>query len=399
MSSQPATKIAPELQVSNSQQKSTRDKIRSTFTEELIFAICAPIGSSRGKVIDVIQTILEVEYKYTVRRIKLSDYINTYAASKLGEKTGETKAYTYLMNKILGGDELRHKSGPQVLAEFAIHDINLSRYEEGKLIPIEELKSRRLCFIIDSIKNKEELQLLRELYKDIFYFFSIFSPLNERKKNLQLKGLAMPEVESIIDTDQYENNDHGQNVRNTFVEGDFFVRVSSENEGMLKDKISRYLNIIFENHISTPMPAEIAMYEAQSAAGNSACLSRQVGAAITNEKGEIISRGWNDVPKYGGNLYKEGDIVDNRCKHWGYCSNDKTKDHITDDILESVIGNEYLIKNMFAGRKFKKDDDEYKRLKSIVRNSTKVKDLIEFSRAVHAEMHAIIIGSQLAGRQ
>lgn len=403
MSIEQAEAISIELEISKSADKTTREKIRSTFTEELIFAICAPIGSMRERVIDEMETILKEDYKYEVRRLKLSDYINKYCTQRVKEKTGETSAYTFLMNKIIGGDELRKKSGPQILAELAIQDINLSRYEEkgGDLIlkPIEELKSRRLCFIIDSIKNKEELELLRELYKDIFYFFSIFSPLNERKKNLHNKGLSKNEVDSIIETDQYENNDHGQNVRNTFVEGDFFIRVSTENEKQLKEKIQRYLNIIFESQIITPTPHEIAMYEAKSAAGNSACLSRQVGAAITNEKGEIISRGWNDVPKYGGNLYKEGDIYDNRCKHWRYCSNDKSKDSLTEDILDGILNSEYFIETLLGGQKLRKEDEVYQKLKSIVRKNTKVKDLIEFSRAVHAEMHAIIIGSQLAGNK
>jgi deoxycytidylate deaminase len=381
--------------------KSTREKIRSTLTEELVFAVCAPIGSLRENVIREMEKTLTEEYKYTVRRLKLSDYINKYSTTQAGEQKGETKAYTFLMNRIRGGDELRKKNGPQVLAELAIKDINISRYEEkgGKLAlkPPEELNSRRFCFIIDSIKNKEELSLLRELYKDIFYFFSVFSPLNERKKNLQQKGLSIDEVNSIIETDEYENNEHGQNVRNTFIEGDFFIRVSTENEAQLNSKISRYLNIIFESQIVTPTANEIAMYEAQSAAGNSACLSRQVGAAITNAKGEIISRGWNDVPRFGGNLYKEGEPNDQRCKHWGYCSNDRTKDSITDDILENFMNNDYVIKNLLGGKKLAKDDEMYKNLKSIVRKNSKVKDLIEFSRAVHAEMHAIIIGSQLGG--
>ena len=159
----------------------------------------------------------------------------------------------------------------------------------------------------------------------------------------------------------------------------------------------RYLNIIFENQIVTPTPHEIAMYEAQSAAGNSACLSRQVGAAITNDKGEIISRGWNDVPKFGGNLYKEGDVADHRCRSWGYCSNDRRKDIVTDEILESVLSNEYISKTIFGGKVLDKNSALYLSIKKAIRKNTRVKDLIEFSRAVHAEMHAIIIGSQLSG--
>jgi deoxycytidylate deaminase len=42
------------------------------------------------------------------------------------------------------------------------------------------------------------------------------------------------------------------------------------------------------------------MFYARSAANNSSCLSRQVGASITDKNGNLISTGWNDVPKFGG---------------------------------------------------------------------------------------------------
>ena len=53
----------------------------------------------------------------------------------------------------------------------------------------------------------------------------------------------------------------------------------------------------------TPTYAETAMYPAASAAGNSACLYRQVGAAVCDKNGEILAVGWNDVPQFEGGLY------------------------------------------------------------------------------------------------
>jgi deoxycytidylate deaminase len=399
-SNEPAMSL-PQLGADQNKGKSAKEKVRNTLTDELVIGICAPIGSLREAVINELSAILKKEYGYDVQILKLSEYISKHTSIKKEIKPGETAPYTYLMSKIGGGDKLRKEFGPSVLTELAIHDIHVSRHQDktGKLQfqKIEQLKSRRKCFIIDSLKNKEELELLRDLYNDIFYFFSVFSPLSEREKNLTDKGLSKDEVKLIIDTDNFENNDHGQNVKDTFIEADFFVRVSKDNIDELNNKINRYLNIIFESDIVTPMPNEIAMYQAKSAAGNSACLSRQVGASITNEKGEIISRGWNDVPKFGGNLYKEGDINDSRCKLNGYCSNDKTKDMITDEILKGIFQDDYLIKNLFGNKKIEPSTEEYKTIKKVIRKNSRIRDLIEFSRAVHAEMHAIIIGSQLGG--
>lgn len=393
--------ITPHLSEDQSKGKSAKEKIRNTLTDELIFGICAPIGSLREPVISEISNILKKDYGYDVELLKLSDFIAKYTDIKKEKKLGETETYTFLMNKISGGDALREKYGPSILAEIAIHEIHISRHQEEKgtleFKKAEELKSRRKCFIIDSLKNKEELELLRDIYSDIFYHLGIFSPTSERENNLMAKGLSRSEALQLIDTDNFENNEHGQNVSETFIEADFFMRVSRDNVSELNSKINRYLNIIFESDIVTPSPNEIAMYEAKSAAGNSACLSRQVGAAITNEKGEIISRGWNDVPKYGGNLYKDGDINDDRCKFKGYCSNDKTKDMITDGILEGILKDEYLIEHLFGNKVILSSSEEYKVIKKAIRKNSRIKDLIEFSRAVHAEMHAIIIGSQLGG--
>ncbi|MDZ7648456.1 MAG: deaminase [Cytophagales bacterium] len=77
----------------------------------------------------------------------------------------------------------------------------------------------------------------------------------------------------------------------------------------------------------------------------------------------------------------------------GYCRNDKTKDIVTLDIINSIKKDEYL-KEIFGD----KIDEVIPKLEAIVRSS-RIKDLIEFSRSVHAEMHAIITGSQICGEK
>lgn len=384
--------------------KSTSEKIENTLTEELIIGICAPIGSLREIVIEELKNQLEADFAYSVQIIKLSDFIFQYEKITNDPVNDQTQAFTQLMSKIIGGDKLRERTSHACLAELAILKILEDRIghkyqNEGLNEIIGGLKSRRVCYIIDSLKHKDELDLLRSVYGDIFYSFSVFSPDNERVETLSDKGLSKPEIKRIINTDEFEDSKHGQNVRDTFVEADFFLRVSQQNKGFIHKKVARYLDIIFESRVITPTPDEIAMYEAKSAAGNSACLSRQVGAAITNSIGEIISRGWNDVPKFGGNLYKDGESLDNRCFLNGYCSNDRTKDIVTEDVLKCIIENDELQKELPELITAKKGTDLYEKLKTAIRRNSKVKDLIEFSRSVHAEMHAIIVGSQLAGNK
>src|SRR5690606_30401892 len=80
----------------------------------------------------------------------------------------------------------------------------------------------------------------------------------------------------------------------------------------------------------------------------------------------------------------------------GYCSNDFHKEKLIDNIIDSLLNDNEL------GRIFKKDNEIdtiiIEKIKINLKNS-KVRDLIEFSRSVHAEMHAIIQGSQLTGNK
>ncbi len=397
--------IKLEVVTDNSEEnkgKTTREKVNNTQTSELFLGICSSIGSLKEEVINELKKNLQDVYGYEVEIIKISKYIEDYKTTEFKNQEGETVSFSNLKHKINEGNTIRTKyDNKSVLVELAIKDIHNSRLaetpkKEGKDIPdILDMKSRRKCFIFDSIKNKEELLLLRQIYTDNFYQFSIFSPLNERKDNLLKKGLSVPEVEQIIKIDEFENNDFGQNVRGTFTEGDFFLRVSNDNIEKLSEKLKRYLHLIFESDIITPNQNETAMYSAKSASGNSSCLSRQVGASITDESGNLISTGWNDVPKYGGNLYRDGDLIDNRCKTFGYCSNDNQKDMIIDSIIESLSEDKELV-TVFEGKPVFKSDILKKAIKNNLKKS-KIKDLIEFSRSVHAEMHAIISGSQLSG--
>jgi deoxycytidylate deaminase len=376
----------------NHKIKTTKEKVDSTLTEELIIGVCSPIGSDSTAVINSLKNRLENAYRYEVECIKISDYILEYYKVAKTSIPGKTDAYTDLKYKIDGGDYLRNRyKNNSILIELAIRKIREDRKEKETI----EMKSRRKCYIIDSLKNYEELKLLRSIYGNIFYLFSIFSPESERKAYLRKKHLSDPEIDDIISKDDFENRDHGQNVRDTFVNGDIFIRASQESKIELDSKIERYLHLIFNTKIITPNYHETAMYGAQSAAGNSACLSRQVGATITDEKGVTIARGWNDVPKFGGNLYKDTDEPLHRCLDLGYCSNVTHKTDIFNEIEQEIKialseKNEGPLKLLGSTESSMNTE----KVMDIIKNSG-FKNIIEYSRSIHAEMHAIITGSQM----
>lgn len=393
--------VVNEGKVGYDTDRTSKEKVDNTLTEELVFAICAPIGSLRKVVMEEIRNEIAAYGYEVVPPIKLSDFINEYAPTIPDDQLQGTEGYRQLISKIRGGNDLRKQYNNSVLADLAIQKIGSARIRsatntEGRL-NTSQIVSERKCYIIDSIKNLEELALLRSIYRDILYVFSVFSPQQDREAELRRRGLGDYEIAELIETDDYENASYGQDVRNTFVQGDFFVRVTEANKDRTGEKIKRYLNLIFNSSVVTPLSHERAMYQAKSAAGNSACLSRQVGAAITDAAGELVAVGWNDVPKYGGNLYEEGHTNDMRCKVMGYCSNDRQKDRIAEAVADKVLTDPEFCNRIGIGKE-NDDVDLRSSLVQIIRKSP-IKGIIEYSRAVHAEMHAIIIGSQLSANR
>ena len=276
-----------------------KEKVQSTHTSELVIALCGPIGSPLHKVAETIKHSLENEFAYDRATIvRLSTLIENQSGKATAN--GEHQRIKKLIDL---GDDLRNKHGASVLAELSINEIALDRQKTKAKTESEIFKPRRVCHILDSIKNQEELDILKLVYRDMLYFVGVFSPMQVRVKALEKRGMTAAEVYELIDRDSGEELDHGQTVRDTFPEADFFLRIDSDTDTQIKARVDRFLHLILGTKITTPSYAENAMYLASSASGNSACLSRQVGAAVTDKHGEIIAVGWNDVPKFGGNLY------------------------------------------------------------------------------------------------
>jgi deoxycytidylate deaminase len=144
------------------------------------------------------------------------------------------------------------------------------------------------------------------------------------------------------------------------------------------------------------------MFAAYSASLRSACLSRQVGAAITAKSGEVIATGCNDVPKAGGGLYSHASGKDDmRCIHHQdrLCFNDLHKRKLKDNvgaIIDRVLGEEDTSLEQ-GGEPIKLHELRRKRLLDAIYKETRIKDLIEYSRSVHAEMDAIVSLARVGG--
>lgn len=361
------------------------EHLDNTVTEELVIGLCGPIGTDIKFVSKKLKEIIEDTFDYQCIEIKMSKFI------KINQDIDDdVRSVDYYNQVIEKGNKLRENHGNDILAKYAIHEIAKNRLKKSDGIEHSEdlVYSKRVCYIVNSIKHDDEFRLLKKVYQNIFYFIGVFSPLEIRKNNMLGMQISKPDIETLIEIDSEQPEKHGQKVSKTFMNADYFMRIEDSHEQIIRDKLTRFLDLIFGTKIITPSVNENAMYLASSASANSACMSRQVGASITNENGEVISVGWNDVPKFGGNLYTEGDKNDHRCmnKNGGTCFNDQEK-----KLLVNLIGNELLDKKAIHV-------NQLENITKILEKS-RIKDLLEFSRAVHAEMHAIINATQKSGSE
>lgn len=359
-------------------------RLNERLTEELIFAFVGPVGSGCSKSAKLLTATLQNDYGYTVHYYRLSDFIKESAhliEKNLPDSLSNAERISNLQDI---GDGLRKACGGNYLAAKAVEKIAEQRDEigfgdsnSGKKIP----KKLRHVHIIDSLKNPEEIELLKATYGQIFWLIGVFAPYTVRTKRLlHDEDIDEDKISSIVEKDYREDNKSGQNVRDVFYQADYFLRNDKDNVKHLESSLKRFIEILFCIPVHTPTTDESSMYAAYAEAAKSACLSRQVGAAIVSHNGELIGLGRNDVPAYKGGLYNEnhGDN-DHRCHAWRQqqCYNDAKKEKLYQQIYSQLHNNNLL--------------SERAELSDIIKalKSTDVRSLIEFSRAVHAEMDAI----------
>ncbi|HUO04335.1 MAG TPA: anti-phage dCTP deaminase [Candidatus Binataceae bacterium] len=353
-------------------------------TPELIIAFVGPVGAGVSKTSTILSGILKERFNYEPHYIRVSDIIAD-RADKLKKPISPAIPQAERISQLQQlGTEFRMQWSKSYLAEKCVENIAVWRAaktgneeEAGTVSP----SPMRVVHLIDSLKNPAEVELLKEVYGDTFWLIGVFAPDNIRQNRLLNLGVAHSALPKIIDTDEEAGVGYGQRVRETIHMADFFIRNDGENDVRLKSVVTRYLEILFDIGVHTPTQDEAAMYSAASSASGSACLSRQVGAAIYSHSGELIGVGANDVPKKGGGLYTTEDgEEDHRCYKWGgkICHNDERKGMLYSAIQKVLEKEQLLVLNAESSK---------------VRNAlaqTEVKDLIEYSRAVHAEMEAII---------
>lgn len=371
-----------------------KDILDGVASKELVLGFSGPIGAGVKEVIDLVIGDLN-SLGYTTERVKLSDLIKSAAKQLNIEPDPVVDGAAVNRYKLLQGlgNTLRKEKGSDVLAQLAVRHISLDRAKKNGGA-IEDVVPGRVVYLIDQLKNPSEVALLRAVYRENFYLVGTLCGYEQRKRNLMSEGLSITDAEFLMERDRKEGVSHGQNLEKTLQLADFFVRNSSSNTKVIRGPLDRFLRLVHGDLTVTPTIHEQGMYAAFSAGLGSACMSRQVGASIIDREGKLIAMGCNDVPRGGGGLYRETSHADDhRCIHLkgGNCFNDEKKNQLGFDIRELIAPkvSEFLEQSKVPN--FAKLSDELSEVLSTkIRNESRLKDLIEFSRAVHAEMDAIV---------
>lgn len=217
--------------------------------------------------------------------------------------------------------EVRTDVVPRMLQTWGNHIRSYKSIVRGELIPdapeaiafvingaikiLRKLggKNAQLRIVIDALRNPFEILYFRERYAS-FYCMSVNTDKSIRHdKLLKEKKLNMDDILHID-----ENEGVKKDVKDAFckIDLDKCIELSDihlSHDGTpinrnfdLINQITTYVSLMLHPGLVTPTPLERMMQIAYTAKLNSGCLSRQVGAAVTDADFSLKAIGWNSVP-------------------------------------------------------------------------------------------------------
>ena len=247
------------------------------------------------------------------------------------------------------GDEIRKENGAGYLAECVSRKI-----EDGK------------DYVIDSIRNPEEITYLRRKFSN-FFLFGVFADADKRwDRAREVYKDDRREFDKDDKRDSGEDITYGQRVTDSFRTADIIILNNGKlvegnsYDADLNAKINNNIDLIERKKPFSPSVNETNMAIAYAVSMRSSCIKRKVGAAIAGENGNIFSTGYNEVP-----------ALNNTCKQdYGKCYGDKLKGDYKKE-LENILED--------SGAR----DAAY----GLFKKSFKI---LDYCKALHAEENAIL---------
>lgn len=159
--------------------------------------------------------------------------------------------------------------------------------------------------VIDAIRNPYEAFFLKRRYAN-FYLVSINTDNAQRLLSLRTFRKFSDDQIQALDKKEYPSKlpaHHrfiAQNIQECIETSDIHIHNSKLSEFTHNDLVSQlawYVALMIHPGLVTPTSLENCMQIAYSAKHSSGCISRQVGAVVTDDSYSIKAVGWNSTPQ------------------------------------------------------------------------------------------------------
>lgn len=170
---------------------------------------------------------------------------------------------------------------------------------------IRELSHGKAFIVIDAIRNPYEAKFFKDRYA-AFHLISINAPDEHRTKYLQKLHKFSPEqIKRIEDEESGKGKSEYKHLTNPNIKkcieiSDIHIfnpKNEYDNNNILKAQLAWYFALMKHPGLISPTSMERVMQVAYTVKLNSGCISRQVGAVVTDQDNSVKSVGWNDVAK------------------------------------------------------------------------------------------------------
>ena len=238
-------------------------------------------------------------FKKVLKRYTLNHIINING----NEQECVAEAFTYFFQQF--GNNIRASGSPFDNSFSGNNMFDVARRANDFIKAVREsqrLKNEATLICIDALRNHYEATYFQDRYS-AFYLMAIDTDDDERIRRLgdmskkQILSLdAMEYPEKLTDEKKFNQ----QNIAACLEISDIHVynphTAIKDKNYYLTTQLIKYVMLMKHPGLITPSNIERCMQIAYNAKLNSGCLSRQVGAAITNNNFSIKAIGWNDVP-------------------------------------------------------------------------------------------------------
>lgn len=372
---------------------------------ELVFGLVGPIGIEMETVQRLLAEALQ-SVGYASVPIRLTSLMEQVDVGLPLDDTRDPIAY--YNQRIAYANAVREKcKSDAALAALAMTEIRSFRKEQNEASGVthddsrfgpDEIPLERHAYIIRQLKRPEEIRFLREVYGRKFLQVSVSLSKLDRieaiARKIESRNSAYDHdrcnrlAEELVSRDfnEYETR-HGQRIGEVFHLGDVFV--SAKSEAQSSETIRRFIDALFGKVSISPSRDEYGSYIAASASLRSLDVSRQVGAALFNPSGEVISLGTNEVPAPGGGTYWPDHAEPSRDVDRGYEANSARKRRLLFDFLSRLKDSELVAHEGPLEELFEEVLEH-----SLTKDSL-LMDITEFGRMTHAEMTAIMDAARL----